>query len=257
MVLIWPRTLTCEPRGRECLRVGDQPVDLGGDVAEIGAVGSAVDVDDRSGVVVAHDRRASCCAGRWHRFASSCAVRLPGPVTGVVARSVSEARRNCGVWATTGYWVPVFGSIQKDSDGLGAARQRHQQVRGDVGLGQPQQRRLAAIDVDVERRIVEGLLDAQVHDARDLVQAGEQGVGVGAVAIDVEAGHLHVERRRQAEIEDLADDVRRQEGEARGRVTARSAARAAGARTESSDGDARVRFTKMSASPDPTGAEVE
>jgi len=36
-------------------------------------------------------------------------------VTGVVARSPREASRNCGVWAAMAYWVPLFGSIQKES----------------------------------------------------------------------------------------------------------------------------------------------
>ena len=50
--------------------------------------------------------------------ASPAAAEVAGevvPVTGVAARSRSEASRNCGVWAAMLYWVPLFGSIQKDS----------------------------------------------------------------------------------------------------------------------------------------------
>ena len=38
-------------------------------------------------------------------------------------------------------------------------------------------------------------------------------------AVEVGAAHLHVDRRRRAEIQDLADDVGRQEGEGEARET--------------------------------------
>ena len=74
-------------------------------------------------------------------------------------------RRNSqGVCEKTLYWVPVFGSIQNDGLGLEAARQRGQDVAGDVLLGEAQQlQRAIAGDVDVDLRIVVGLLDVHIH----------------------------------------------------------------------------------------------
>ena len=72
-----------------------------------------------------------------------------------------------------------------------------------------------AVDVHVELRIVEHLLDAQIGDAGNRADAFEQIGGVGVVGLLIVADHLDVDRRRQAEIEDLRDDVGRQEGEGR------------------------------------------
>ena len=47
-------------------------------------------------------------------LAEPFASAVPPEVIGVVARSVRDVRRNCGVCATTGYCVPVLGSIQKE-----------------------------------------------------------------------------------------------------------------------------------------------
>ena len=51
---------------------------------------------------------------------------------------------------------------------LAAAGERDQQAVGDVALGQPDLAGKRAVDVDVDLRIVEHLLDARVGDAGHL-----------------------------------------------------------------------------------------
>ena len=64
---------------------------------------------------------------------------------------------------------------------LDAARQRHQQAVGDVALGEPDLAGQRTIDIDVDLRIVESLLDAQIGDAGHLADALEQIGGIGVV----------------------------------------------------------------------------
>ena len=178
---------------------------------------------------------------RWKEatFASICGLRLAGPVTGV-RRQIGE-RRQAKLRRLRDDRVLRAG-LRVDPERqqvLAAAGERGEQVRRHVRLGQSQERRLAAIDIHVQRRVIKRLLDAQVRDARDLVHARQQRVGVDAIGLDIEAGHLHVKRRGQTKVQDLTDDVRRQEGERGGRVEQRSASRAACARNRRSGDDSR------------------
>ena len=97
---------------------------------------------------------------------------------------------------------------------LRAAREIDDQAVGDVALGQPDILRAGAVDIDVEGRIVRRLLDARVGDAGNAADLAEQLVGIGEVGLEIGAADLHVDRRRRAEVQDLADDVGRQEREA-------------------------------------------
>ena len=67
-------------------------------------------------------------------------------------------------------------------------------------------------------------------------------------AVEVGAAHLHVDRRRRAEIQDLADDVGRQEGEGEAGEALAAAAGAARARSRRSARDPRVSLIWMSPS---------
>ena len=95
----------------------------------------------------------------------------------------------------------------------GAGKVDHETV-GDVALGQADILRAGAVDIDVEGRIVRRLLDARIGDAGNPADLGQQIVGIGEVGADIGAADLQVDRRRRAEVQDLADDVGRQEGEA-------------------------------------------
>ena len=98
---------------------------------------------------------------------------------------------------------------------LGAARQRRLNARRGVAFRQPDDAGEFAVEVDLEPGILELLLDARIGDARNMADLGEQLVREGAAGVEIDAGDLDVERRRRAEIEDLADDVGGQEREGR------------------------------------------
>ena len=96
---------------------------------------------------------------------------------------------------------------------LAAARKCDQQTVRGVALGQSNVAGERPIDVDVDLRIIEHLLDAQIGDAGDHADTLEQVGGIGVIGLLVVANDLNVDRRRQAEIEYLRNDVGRQERE--------------------------------------------
>src|SRR4029077_3579209 len=61
--------------------------------------------------------------------------------------------------------------------GLKAPRQRDQQVAGNRLFGEPDELRLASIDVDVELGVVGRLLDMQIDGAGDAAQFLKELVG--------------------------------------------------------------------------------
>ena len=178
MVLTWPRTDHARAARQLVLGLGDDPVDLRGDEAEIGVLHRSVDVDHRRGVVVADDAPAQRRGGRSRGSPAAAACRRRRGAERRRRRSLRDASLYCGVCAATLYCVPLLGSIQNDGVRLEAAGERHQHVRCHVALGHAEQRRLAAIDVDLELRMVEDLLDAQVHGARHAAHPLEQPIRV-------------------------------------------------------------------------------
>ena len=119
---------------------------------------------------------------------------------------------------------------------LRAAGQIDHEAVGDVALGQADILGTGAIDIDVEGRIVGRLLDARIGDAGNPADPAQQLVGIGEIRGQVGAADLQVDRRRRAEIQDLADDVGGQERRRSGRETAAAIARAAPGRIQRSAG---------------------
>jgi hypothetical protein len=117
-------------------------------------------------------------------------------------------------------------------------------------LGDPR-----AVDVDPQLRRAGRLLHAHVGQAPDGLQAGQELGGVGAVGGGVGAGDLQVDRGRGAEVEDLADDVGRQEREGRARELAGQHL-AQGLHIGGRSGGARLQATKMSPSCGPITPEL-
>ena len=71
--------------------------------------------------------------------------------------------------------------------------------------------RFRAVHVDVKFGLIEGLLNPQIHCAGNEFQLVQQIVGELAVGGEIPPDDLNINRRGQAEIENLADDVRGQE----------------------------------------------
>ena len=113
---------------------------------------------------------------------------------------------------------------------LAAAAQAEQNGIGHVLFRQAQFRRLGTVNGNAELRPVVRLLHAHVHRAGNLFDLLRESHGDGVVGGLVAADDLHVERRGQAEIQRLADDVRRQKIKQSCRETRGSTARATGGR---------------------------
>ena len=60
----------------------------------------------------------------------------------------------------------------------------------------------------MEFRVIEVLLDARVGDAGHLANLVQYLVGDLPIALDVGSFDLNIDRRRQAEVQNLRDDIR-------------------------------------------------
>ncbi|MEI9890658.1 MAG: hypothetical protein WDN45_08715 [Caulobacteraceae bacterium] len=92
---------------------------------------------------------------------------------------------------------------------------------GHVALRQPDLPDPRAVDVDPELRIARGLLQPDIDRAAHLPDLAHQLHGQSLVGHAIGAGDLDVQRRRRAEIQNLADDVGGQEGKDHAREPAR------------------------------------
>ena len=61
----------------------------------------------------------------------------------------------------------------------------------------------------MQLRLIEQLMNMQIHQPRNRSQLIQQLRRVNAIGIDVQPDHLHVNRRGQSEIQNLADNIRR------------------------------------------------
>ncbi len=100
---------------------------------------------------------------------------------------------------------------EKHGRGLEAAAERIEQTAGNIGLGVARLHGFGAIDIYVEAGIIEGLLNAGVGNAGHAAKLVENLISHATVGLDIGAFDLHIDRRREAEVEDLGDDVGGQE----------------------------------------------
>ena len=97
----------------------------------------------------------------------------------------------------------------------------YDQAIGDIAFGDSLKLRMDTVDVDIELRTLLRLLDAGVDHAGNMPDLTQHQVGVGKVGRQTPATNLQIDRCRRAEIENLADDVRRQERKRDARKLAR------------------------------------
>ncbi len=124
--------------------------------------------------------------------------------------------RYCGVCATIGYCTPVSGFSQKVGEICPLPERVSSRLFATSFWLNPSSSRAAAVGDDTQLGLVEGLLDAQVHEPRHVAQLLQHLVREIPI-LRARADDLDVDGRRQAEVEDLADDVGRQERERRAR----------------------------------------
>ena len=105
----------------------------------------------------------------------------------------------------------VFDSIspiqEKHGRGLEAAAERIQHAARHIRLGVAGLHGLGAVHIDIEAGIIEGLLYTRVGDAGHAAKLLENLIGHSTVGLDIGAFDLNVDRSRQAEVENLGDNV--------------------------------------------------
>ena len=104
---------------------------------------------------------------------------------------------------------------------LAAAGEIDHQAVGHVALGDADILGARAVDIDVEAGAAERLLDARVDQTRNMPQPAQQFLRIGVIRRQIGPADLQVDRRGRAEIQDLADDVGRQERERHSREARR------------------------------------
>src|SRR5438445_8671117 len=87
--------------------------------------------------------------------------------------------------------------------------QRNKQITSNVTLGEPDLAGLRAIHVHMELGLIERLLNAQIDSAGHVTELLQQSVGELAGRFEVGSHDLDVDRRGQAEVQNLADNVGR------------------------------------------------
>ncbi len=201
----------------------DDPRDVAADRAEVAPLHVGVDIDHAADVVVV-DRRHLLRARDGGDVGQDRRPRSRGSgdrdVLQIVQR-LDVVLRRLGRDVVVHAVLPVQ---EEQRRGLETAAQRVQHAARDVALGQTVLLRLGAVDIDLEVRVVELLLDARVDHAGHRAHLVEDLVGDDAVAGDVGAVDLDVDRRRHAEVQDLRDDVGRQEVERHAGKSARQVA---------------------------------
>ena len=221
IVSIWPRATMRVPFGSLPSSVGDDLVDVLRDGAEVAALHGAEDVDDRLRVVVRDDARPEAARDRREPAENLRAARRR--LIGMFCRSCSEAMRYCGVCATIGYCTPVSGFSQNVGEiwplpesvsSRLFAMSRWLMPSCSARLRSVVTRSSGWLKVCWMRR------STRPGTWRSVLQQLVRHVAV----LRARADDLHVDRRGQAEVQDLADDVGRQERERHAREFAAAGA---------------------------------
>ena len=97
--------------------------------------------------------------------------------------------------------------------GLRAAGEGRLKAGRGVILGEPDDASEFAVEVDLESGVLESFLNAGIGNSGNMANLRQELVGERAARFDVIAGDLDVDRRRRAEVENLANDVGRKERE--------------------------------------------
>ena len=190
--------------------VVDDRFDLAREAAEVTTLHRAVNVNHRHDVVVrdhAHFRAAAERSHAGHDFRLRRAgasdrniFQILQAVNNVLGRLRGDVVAHSGALVE-----PVSGCCLK------TAAKRDEHIVGHITRGIADLLRFGAIHFDVQFGLVESLLDAQVHGTGHKFQAIQQIVGKDTIGREIAPEDLDVNGSGQAEIEDLADDVRGQE----------------------------------------------
>ncbi len=195
-----------------CAGFVDDAIDVGGDAAQVAILHVAEDVDGALDVVVRNDGHFGPAAGAddvAHDFGPVHGLAGDGDVIQIANRGDIVLRR----LRHQAISHAVLGIEPIGGRGLKASAQGDQQTVGDVELRVAALDGLGAIDVDLNSRQIEELVNAQIHRAGNAAKLAEKIGGESVVGVQVRTGDLNIDGRRQTEVQNLADDVGGQEVE--------------------------------------------
>ncbi len=200
---------------RQRLAVGvDDALYIAANRAKIAVLRRPVDIDHAAYVVVVDDSYLTTPLHRSNiRENLRIALRAAsdGDILNVLDRldSVLRGLRNQVVVHAV---LPVDEEHRRD---LKAPAQRVQHTRSNVFFLVSRLQCFGPVHSYIERRIIERLLDMQVGQPGDLMQLRHDVLGNVVIGLNVVSFDLNVDRRGQAEIENLGHDVGRQKIEGR------------------------------------------
>ena len=231
MLSTWPRITIVLPRGSPCWAASTICCTSAADGRQVAALHVGEDVVDRLDVVVVDVRRLTCrgvqvrqVAEQLGRLSRASPLVLP-TLGGGAGRGlrVDDRRVHQGVDRVDAVLRRLHGHAVVDAvrrvdpevgRHLAGRAERHQHAAGHVLLGQPQ---LATpwMRSTLRRRSGRSVIWWRWTSAMPgtLAISSAELLGDGEVGLAVDADHLHVDRSGQAEVEDLAGDVRRLEEE--------------------------------------------
>ncbi len=231
MLSTWPRIVIVLPGGSFGAVLGhDRCRSSRGDAAEVAALHVGVDVEHRLDVGVVDDLRRHAAARPWPRSPSSCgsAGRRRRQRQSFDERVDASRPCACGVCTVD----EVGDAVAADRPSSSAAPAPLPDSDTSTLLAtsccvRPSSRGPRLVDVDVQLRHVDHLVQVHVDRAADpaRIRAAISRRDRRSSACWSKPGDLHVDRRRQAEVQDLADDVGRLEVERQLRKLARQLSR--------------------------------
>ena len=198
------------------LQIRHDAADLVGDTAEIAVLHARIDLIDRLNIgLIGVGRYAAAPEGR--HVAEQARHRDVGQGCGYPGRDrrVAEIVERADL---------VLGRLHREiirnsRFGIGPEIGRHllRRAQADIDVGgdgvrvEPELGGTRAIDIGIERRCIDFLLQMRIRDPRYRRDPPAQLFGNAQIVVLVVADRADVDLRRQAEIEDLGDDVGRLE----------------------------------------------
>src|SRR5579885_3458171 len=185
----------------------DALFDLFGDGAEVASIHGSVHVNHGEDVVVGDFRRAGGRAGS-HQISQNLRVRAgEAAADGCV---LEGGERIHAVLRSLHRDLIADSVCRIEPEGrsrLKAGTERDEDILRHVASLHAEGLRARAVHVHVKSGFVEGLLDVDVHSAREVANFGGKFLSDGEVARLVHAEELHVNGSRRAEVQNLRDDV--------------------------------------------------
>ncbi|MNP19046.1 hypothetical protein D3C76_1115560 [compost metagenome] len=201
--------------GAQRCRTVDDLLNVLRDTAQVAALYIGKQVQSWRDVVVGHYIRAGRARERRNGTQDDCATTASRNRQGGQLRQATHTILRRGTDHRIGHPVRRIEPERRCS--LRGARQRSAQAGSDIALRDAQLRGPFTVNVHLQRRVAFRLLQTQVCNARDVLQAPLQLCGIVPVGSIVGARNFHIQRCRRSEVENLTACVSWQEGKSSAR----------------------------------------